>query len=144
MKRILAATTIAALLATAALAETTTTTPKADTPLPTATTSMAKTDSMFYAERGEWRASKLMGANVTNNAGEKIGRINDVLIDKDGKVAAVVIGVGGFLSMGERDAAVAYSSLKLTRDSSNNPLVSVNLTKDQLKAAPEWKWQPAS
>lgn len=92
----------------------------------------------------EWRISKLMGIRVSNMAGEVIGDINDVLIDKDGKVAAAVIGVGGFLGLGERHAAVPFSSLQLTRDASNNPLVRVNLTKDQLKAAPEWKWQAVS
>jgi sporulation protein YlmC with PRC-barrel domain len=93
---------------------------------------------------GELRTNKLMGANVSNTAGETIGNINDVLIDKDGKLAAVVIGVGGFLGMGERHAAVPFSSLDVTRDANNDPLVRVNLTKDQLKTAPEWKWQPVS
>lgn len=92
----------------------------------------------------EWRTSKLMGAKVSNTVGEIIGDINDVLIDKDGSVAAAVIGVGGFLGMGERHAAVPFSSLQLTRDANNEPLVRVNLTKDQLKAAPEWKWQAVS
>ena len=93
---------------------------------------------------GEWRTNKLIGAKVTNTAGETIGDINDILIDKDGKVAAAVLGVGGFLGMGERQAAVSFRSLQLTRDSNNDPLVRVNVTKEQLKAAPEWKWQPAT
>ena len=60
-------------------------------------------------------------------------------IGKDGKVTAVVIGVGGFLGIGERDVAVNFESLRLAQDS-NNKKVSLNVTKDSLKAAPEWQW----
>jgi len=92
----------------------------------------------------EWRASKLVGAKVTNVSNETIGDINDMLIDKDGKVTAAIIGVGGYLGLGERHAAVAFNALQLTRDASGNALAHVNLTKDQLKSAPEWKSQGAS
>ena len=56
---------------------------------------------------------------------------------KDGKVAAVIVGVGGFL--GEREVALTFDSLRMTRDSGNNLVLSVNATKDGLKAAPEWR-----
>lgn len=129
MKKLMAVTALLALLAVPALAQTVTPAPD---------------DVKFYSERGEWRASKLMGAKVTNKAGETIGDINDVLIDKDGKVAAVVVGIGGFLGMGERHAAVTFNSVQLTRDPNNDPLVRVDVTKDQLKSAPEWKWERAN
>src|SRR6195256_5499433 len=61
---------------------------------------------------GEWRASKLVGVNVYNEANEKIGDINDVILDKSGKVANVILGVGGFLGMGEHYVAVAFEKLK--------------------------------
>ena len=61
---------------------------------------------------GEWRASKLVGLNVYNQANEKIGDINEVILDKSGKVAKVILGVGGFLGMGEHDVAVAFDKLK--------------------------------
>ena len=123
MKKLMAATALAAFLAVPAL---------------------AAPEVKFYTEQGEWRASTLIDTKVTNAAGETIGDINDVLIDKDGKVAAVVLGVGGFLGMGERHAAVTFSSLQLTRDASDNPLVRVDVTKDQLKSQPQWKWEPAT
>src|SRR6202789_1637131 len=75
----------------------------------------AATDSVAAAsshKEGEWRASKLIGANVYNDANEKIGDINDVILDKSGKVENVVLGVGGFLGMGEHYVAVAYDKLK--------------------------------
>ena len=61
---------------------------------------------------GEWRASKLVGLNVYNQANEKIGDINEVILDRSGKVAKVILGVGGFLGMGEHDVAVAFDKLK--------------------------------
>lgn len=61
---------------------------------------------------GEWRASKLVGIDVYNEANEKIGDISEVILDKSGKVANVIIGVGGFLGLGERYVAVGYDKLK--------------------------------
>jgi sporulation protein YlmC with PRC-barrel domain len=67
-------------------------------------------------KEGEWRASKLVGVNVYNEANEKIGDINDVILDKAGKVENVVLGVGGFLGMGEHYVAVAYDKLKWSNE----------------------------
>jgi sporulation protein YlmC with PRC-barrel domain len=67
-------------------------------------------------KEGEWRASKLVGVNVYNEANEKIGDINDVILDKSGKVENVVLGVGGFLGMGEHYVAVAYDKLKWSNE----------------------------
>jgi sporulation protein YlmC with PRC-barrel domain len=67
-------------------------------------------------KEGEWRASKLVGVNVYNDANEKIGDINDVILDKSGKVENVVLGVGGFLGMGEHYVAVAYDKLKWSNE----------------------------
>jgi len=62
------------------------------------------------------RASKLMGLDVYNEANEKLGDINELILDKNGKVNAVVIGVGGFLGMGEHDIAVTMDKLKFVED----------------------------
>jgi len=59
-----------------------------------------------------WRASKLIGLNVYNEQNEKLGDINEILVDKSGKIDGVVIGVGGFLGMGERNIKVEMSKLK--------------------------------
>lgn len=96
----------------------------------------------WYSHQGsEMRASKLIGTNVVNAANESIGEINDIVLDKDGKVAAIIIGVGGFLGMGEREVALSFESLRLSHDQNNNTVVTVNATKDQLKSAPEWRWE---
>ncbi|MCA6118841.1 PRC-barrel domain-containing protein [Bradyrhizobium sp. WSM 1738] len=66
--------------------------------------------------KGNWRASKLMGLDVYNDANEKLGDINELILDKNGKVAAVVIGIGGFLGMGEHDIAVSMDKLKFMEE----------------------------
>ena len=125
------------LMAPAAFAQGTTTAPDR-TP---AQVNPAPGAQPWYTHQGrEMRASKLIGTNVRNDAGESIGEINEVVLDKAGKVAAVVIGVGGFLGIGEREVAVNFSSLRLAQDNSGSTVVSLNATKDALKAAPEWKW----
>jgi sporulation protein YlmC with PRC-barrel domain len=71
-------------------------------------------------------ASKLIGTRVNNEAGERIGEVNEIVLSKDGKVAAVVIGVGGFLGMGEHEVAVKLESLRLTQDANNNTVVAMS------------------
>jgi len=59
-----------------------------------------------------WRSSKLIGLNVYNDQNEKLGDISEILLDKSGKVEGVVIGVGGFLGMGQHDIKVDMAKLK--------------------------------
>jgi sporulation protein YlmC with PRC-barrel domain len=80
---------------------------------------------------GEWRASKLVGVNVYNEANEKIGDINDVILDKSGKASKVILGVGGFLGMGEHNVAVPFEKLKWV----NEPVRSAS-TSDPPASAP--------
>lgn len=63
-------------------------------------------------QEGDWRASKLAGVNVYNDSNDKIGSIDDVILDQSGKVAAVVLGVGGFLGVGEHYVAVSFDKLR--------------------------------
>jgi len=88
----------------------------ADRTAPAATASPTTTSSDKMTLKGKWRASKLMGLNVYNEANEKLGDINELIVDKDGKVNAVVIGVGGFLGMGEHDIAVTMDKLKFVEE----------------------------
>jgi sporulation protein YlmC with PRC-barrel domain len=68
----------------------------------------------------QWRASKLSGLNVYNDKNEKLGDISEVIIDKTGKVAGVVIGVGGFLGMGQHDIMVSMDKLKFVEEPMRN------------------------
>ena len=68
------------------------------------------------SDKGQWQASKLIHMNVYNAQNEKIGDIKELLLDKNGKVTNVAIGVGGFLGMGERDVAVKFDQLKWSNE----------------------------
>jgi len=77
----------------------------------TTTKDRSDTTSNSHKE-GQWRSSKLIGVNVYNEANEKLGEIDEIIIDKSGKVDNVILGVGGFLGMGEHNVAVPMDKLK--------------------------------
>jgi sporulation protein YlmC with PRC-barrel domain len=81
----------------------------------TTTTDKANSSAMMHKE-GQWRSSKLIGVDVYNEANEKIGNIEELILDKSGKVEHVVLGVGGFLGIGEHYVAVAFDKLKWVND----------------------------
>jgi sporulation protein YlmC with PRC-barrel domain len=99
-----------ALLASVAFAQS----PSApsDTTKNAPTTTMSDTSSF----QGSWRASKLVGLSVYNEKNESVGSINDMLTDKNGKIVAVVIGVGGFLGVGEHLVAVPFDKVKFSTE----------------------------
>jgi sporulation protein YlmC with PRC-barrel domain len=66
--------------------------------------------------QGSWRASKMVGLSVYNDKNESIGSINDLLTEKDGKIKAVVIGVGGFLGVGEHLVAIPFEKVKFVSE----------------------------
>jgi hypothetical protein len=86
-------------------------------------------------------AQKLIGRNVKNADDETIGEIKSVHIGADGKVDQLIVGVGGFLGVGEREVAIAWNDLTI---SGNGERVVANMSKDQLKALPEYKYSDPS
>src|ERR1700758_241645 len=102
-----------ALLASVAIAQTPTTTSDRANMAPAAASDSSSTF------QGNWRASKVVGLNVYNDKNESLGSINDLLTDKDGNIKAVVIGVGGFLGVGEHLVAVPLDKVKFV----NEPVV---------------------
>ncbi|HEX2019073.1 MAG TPA: PRC-barrel domain-containing protein [Aurantimonas sp.] len=90
----------------------TTTTPSADTGTDMASTSAVEGPFVTVPPSGAWRASDLEGKDVYDTTGENIGSISDVLLSEDGEVMAVLVGVGGFLGIGQKDVAVAMDALE--------------------------------
>jgi len=85
---------------------------------------------------GQIRATQMDGATVYDAQNQKVGDIKDIILDRDGKVGAVVLDVGAFLGMGGKYVAVSMNDLKITNDANGNrPRFTVDMTKDQLKAA---------
>jgi sporulation protein YlmC with PRC-barrel domain len=103
----------------------------ADRNAPSASSSTGASASKLML-KGNWRASKLMGLDVYNDNNEKLGDVNEIILDKSGKVTAVVVGVGGFLGMGEHDIAVSMDKLKFieepVRSSSSAPATTKDTT----------------
>jgi hypothetical protein len=80
----------------------------------------------------------VLGKDVRSSADENMGRIVDVIVDKSGRARAAVIDFGGFLGVGSRKIAVDWSALQFTPTEKPNQ-VTLNLTRDQVRAAPEYK-----
>ncbi len=82
-------------------------------------------------------ASDLTGATVYSPQDEAIGDVNDVIVSRDGKVDGLVVGVGGFLGIGEKDVAIEISKIKMMDTEAGIKLV-MDANKDELAAAPEF------
>lgn len=80
-------------------------------------------------------ANDLLGATVYNFADEAVGDINDMIIDLSGTVEGVVIGVGGFLGIGEKDVALELGSIEVRMDDLGNPRLYVDASEESLEAA---------
>jgi hypothetical protein len=88
---------------------------------------------------GSRQAQSVLGKEVRSSANENMGRIVDVIVDRSGKVRAAVIDFGGFLGVGSRKIAVEWNTLRFDIDSNKRDLITLELTRDQVKAAPEYK-----
>ena len=77
--------------------------------------------------------------NVYDPGDNKIGEISDLLVEPDGKIPAVMVSVGGFLGIGEKDVAVPFNAVRITKKDNKTYLV-LNATKDALKSAPGFKY----
>jgi sporulation protein YlmC with PRC-barrel domain len=108
LKYMTAGLAASALLATVAFAQSPATGDRANMAPATAS------DSSFQGST--WRASKVVGLNVYNDANESLGSINDLLMDKSGNIKAVVVGVGGFLGVGEHLVAIPYDKIKFVNE----------------------------
>lgn len=89
-------------------------------------------------ERTDVLASELTGAEVRNSAGENLGDINDIVLDQSGKPTIAVVGVGGFLNMGEKYVGVPFDQLKIAVDAKGKRVVQLDVTKQALESAPTY------
>jgi sporulation protein YlmC with PRC-barrel domain len=78
--------------------------------------------------------------SVYDPSDNKIGEIVDVLVDREGKVTALMIGVGGFLGIGEKDVAVPFNAVRVTTKDNNKWYLVMNSTKDAMKDAKGFKY----
>ncbi len=110
-----------------------------DQAAPAPADTMAATET-FISEQAQEEdlASNWIGKTLYNAADENLGDINDILIGTDGGVRAVIVGVGGFLGIGQKDVAVNFDAIEPRTDADGNVELYINATQDQLEAAPDF------
>ncbi len=82
--------------------------------------------------------------SVYDRNDNKIGQINDVLVNRDGTISALILDVGGFLGIGSKDVAVPFKAVAFTTKNNNKWYLVMNASKDSLKSAPGFKYDSTS
>ncbi|MGH6771322.1 MAG: PRC-barrel domain-containing protein [Xanthobacteraceae bacterium] len=145
-----AITALSGLVATSSMAQTQTPSSKSQpsaqsqksSPSAQTTTGIRQVDgaalvmTFYTANPADFRVSKLMGKTVYNLKNEDIGEIEDVIVNDGKTIKAIVVSVGGFLGVGDRNVAIDPSSLVLSEQPDGSARFMVNTTKDDLKNAP--------
>jgi sporulation protein YlmC with PRC-barrel domain len=90
-------------------------------------------------KQGEWLGHRLAGTKVLNAKGDMIGDVADVVLDANGQAQAIVISLGGFLGLGSKEVAVPYNSVKIGGVIEGSRLVVLDVTPEQLQAAPAYR-----
>lgn len=110
------------------------------TEAPAAVVPAATGSNATMQSASDWRSSKVVGLNVYNSKDEKIGDINDLIIGSNGAITHAIVGVGGFLGIGEKNVAIPFATVKMARDKDGKPTAMVESTKEALQAAPSFKF----
>ena len=106
-------------------------------PVDRASTGTAETPSVTVLNNHE--VEGILGRPVLGAADENVGRIVDVIVDHSGRVRAAIIDFGGFLGVGSRKIAVDWNALHFPPPGQANAKITLDLTRDQVKAAPEFQ-----
>jgi len=162
LKTLMMSAAVSTLMVSGALAQASP--PMAPPAAPAAKADAAPVDSAkFIQSQGtdQWVFSKFKGTDVIGPDNAQVGDVNDVLFDKSGKIVGLIVGVGGFLGIGEKSVAIDMSAFEpvsadtsssaggnsaVTTSSSNDPTnvkLKVSWTKDQLKNAPDFQYYKA-
>lgn len=143
IRTLLASTALATLVATSAFAQQDPAPAVAPAPAATAQPAAPASDQPMTKADG-YLATNMIGESVYNGTGdnaENIGDVNDIVIGNEGTVKAVVIGVGGFLGIGEKSVAIEMAKLNWAEANGDRWLVT-NVTKEQLEALPAFDRTP--
>jgi sporulation protein YlmC with PRC-barrel domain len=115
-------------------------------PGPRANTTATSGQAITAQKPDQMLASKFKGTDVLGPDDQKVGDVNDILFDKDGKIEAYIVSVGGFLGMGAKEIALPPNSFQLVAGKDNDPnemKLKISMTKDQLQSAANFeKYNP--
>lgn len=116
-------------------------TPQNNAQAPAATTGTEQAGGYLTAQSADQISAKTyMGQSVYNGQNESIGSINDLILQKQGGVVAAVVGVGGFLGIGQKNVAVPFDKITATQNAQDGTVkLTATETAESLKAAPEFK-----
>lgn len=103
---------------------------------PTTTPDSSAAPGMTIDASNAMLATSVIGSSVFTAADENIGDINDLIVDNNGTVQAAIVGVGGFLGMGEKDVAVPLNKINVTRDDNNAIKLTITASRAELENAP--------
>jgi sporulation protein YlmC with PRC-barrel domain len=131
MMKIAVAASILALSTGLCAAQTATTNPAPTSPAPATITRAPKSTTNARQKL----ISDIYGQSVYDNNENKIGKIDNLIVDDDGKISSAVVGVGGFLGLGEKEVAIPYGDIAMVNRNGKNWL-EVDRSKDQLASAP--------
>ena len=112
-----------------------------ETLAPAPADTMAATNEVYIGTQAseEDLASNWMGKTLYNGAEENLGSINDILIGANGEIRAVIVGVGGFLGIGQKDVAVSFAAIEPRTDENGNVVLYLNATQEQIENAPDFE-----
>jgi hypothetical protein len=141
LKTLMMTTAVSGLLVGAAMAQSSPSAPT--TPAPGASPSMNATGNAQVVDAqkpDQWLATKFKGTDVLGADDKKIGDVSDILFDQNGKIEAYIVGVGGFLGVGEKEVALAPSSFTVVKGQNGGyDKLKVTMTQEQLKEAANFK-----
>jgi sporulation protein YlmC with PRC-barrel domain len=103
--------------------------------MPSPTGPMPTNSPAIASPATEWLASNVYNQSVYDKNEQKIGDLTDMIIAKDGHIKSAIIGVGGFLGVGQKDVEIPFTDLKMMTRNGKNWLA-LDRTKDQLQSAP--------
>jgi len=142
LKRIIVLSSILAMSAASALAADPNAPPaSANPPKPveqraTTSSAMSTGDAVTHQKPSEVRVNNLIGMRVQGGQDEKIGKIDDLVIDESGRISAAVISIGGFLGIGDKVVAVPWQKVRLDGVGKGALL---EMTREELVSAPEFR-----
>lgn len=114
--------------------------PQTKAQAPAAMTGTEQAGNLTEQSADQISAKTYMGQSVYNGQNESIGSINDLILQKQGGVVAAVVGVGGFLGMGQKNVAVPFNKISATQNAQDGTIkLTTTETAESLKAAPEFK-----
>ena len=94
---------------------------------------------IFEQSADQVLGSTLLDATAVSPEGETIGDVTDMVVSNDGQITGVVIGVGGFLGIGEREVAVSFDQIEIREGEAGDITFVLSATREQLEAAPEFR-----